>query len=252
MPEETAIEETSAEETSTEEQVDWQARAEQAEASNTKLVNENKSLSGRAKAERTDELISMVREGADETAALSKMVHAFAVRTAKGETEEIAGDLVKLSSEAEQARQVTQYENGYDQIEASLFDAFRETDEDGEPIPGGAIVVDVDSPEVKALTDKWTASKGKRDLLALVKIVNDAHKLVKRLNREKATVSTEIAREEEKSTAKAEKAKAGVNNLSIPGPAAGSGTGKSWDQILKTTNPNDTSDADYFKAVAES
>ena len=55
-----------------------------------------------------------------------------------------------------------------------------------------------------------------------------------------------------KAMAKAEKVKAGVNNLSITGPKAGSGMGKSWDQILKAENASDVSDEDYFKAVAAS
>lgn len=243
MPdEETTAEETSAEEST--EEINWQERAEAAEASAAKLTNENKSLSGRARAERIDELVSMVRDGADQTAALTKTVNAFAVRTARGETEEIPGDLAKINAESADVRAVTQYETGYSRLEANLMEAFR--DEAGE------ITVDVDSPDVVALTGKWTAAKGKRDLMALSDLVTDAHKLVQRLESVKSTASTETAREEEKSTAKAEKAKAGVNNLSIPGPAAASGSGKSWDQMQKTENISDVSADDYFKAVAAS
>lgn len=244
MPDEQNIEETSADETSTEESIDWKARAEEAEASNTKLVNENKSLSGRARAERIDELVTMVRDGTDQTAALTKTVNAFAVRTARGETEEIPGDLARINAESADARAITQYETGYSRLEANLFEAFRDDD--------GAITVDVDSPDVVTLTGKWTAAKGKRDLMALSDLVTDAHKLVRRLERVKATASTETAREEEKTIAKATSAKAGVNNLSIEKPAAGSGSGMSWDQMQKATNIIDVSAEDYFKRVAAS
>ncbi len=249
MSDEEITTETPAEE-STEEQVDWKARAEEAEASNTKLVNENKSLTGRARAERTDELISIVRENADETAALTKTVNAFAVRTARGETEELPGDLAKIHSEAEQARVKTQFENGYAQLEANLFDAFRETDENGDVIPGGALTVDTDDPGVLAITTKWTAAKGKQDFLTLVNLINDAHKYVKRRDRITSRTETTAAREEEKATAKTASAKAGVNNLSIPGPSAGSGTGMSWDQAQNITNVKDISKEDYEKLVA--
>ena len=79
-----------------------------------------------------------------------------------------------------------------------------------------------------------------------------AIKLVRTLDRAKATASTETAREEEKSTAKADAAKAGVHNLSIDKPAAGTGSGMSWDQMQKATNVNDVSADDYFKRVAAS
>ncbi len=246
MPDEETTD-SSAEE-STEETVDWEAKATELEASNTKLVNENKSLSGRARAERIEELVSSGRDTADQVAALTKTVNTFAMRTARGETEELPGDLAKINAESANARAITQYETGYSRLEANLFEAFRDDD--------GNITVDVDSPEVVALTEKWTAAKGMTDknaaLMALSDLVTDAHKLVRRLERVKSAESTETAREEEKSTAKAEKAKAGVNNLSIPGPAAGSGSGKSWDQIQKADKASDVSDADYFKAVAAS
>lgn len=232
-------------EESTEETVDWEAKATELEVSNTKLVNENKSLSGRARAERIDELVSMVRDGADQTAALTKTVNAFAVRTARGETEELPGDLAKINAESADARAITQYETGYSRLEANLFEAFR--DEDG-VIPEGI----ADNSEVVSLTTKWTAAKGKRDLMALSDLVTDAHKLVRRLDRAKASASTETAREEEKSTAKAEKARAGVNNLNIPGPKSGSSGNKSWEQIQKADKVSDVSADDYFKAVAAS
>ena len=126
-----------------------------------------------------------------------------------------------------------------------MFEAFR--DEDG-VIPEGL----VDSDEVQALTTKWTAAKGRRDLMLLSDLVTDAHKLVRKLDRERASASTETARKEEQTTAKAEKAKAGVNNLSIPGPGAASGSAMSWEQMQKAENVNDIRAEDYFKLVADS
>ena len=239
MLEET-IENHSAEESP--ENIDWEARATEAEAANVKLTNEARSNSGRARAERTDEMLAMVRDGADQTAALTKTVNAFAVRTARGETEELPADLAKINAEAVNTRAITQYETGYSRLEVNFLEAFRDED--------GKTTADVDSPEVVALTDKWTTARGKKDLMALSDLVTDAHKLVRRLDRVKAKTTTESAREEEKTVAKVEKAKAGVNNLSIAKPAMGSGTGMSWDQAQKITNVNDISAEDYAKLVA--
>lgn len=227
-------------------ELDYKALYEKGQQDITKLTNDVKSLSGRARADRMDELFELIHDGQDETAALRRSVNAVGVRTASGETEALADDLLKIDQSTSTQQASVRYERGYAKAEADLFDALREEDEDGNPVPGGKVVVDTESPEVVALTTKWTSAKTAKDLTALRDLVTDAHKLRRRLDRLAASKAADDAEE----VGKAKDAKNGVHNLSLPSPVTGGNKKMSRAQIEKTTDVKQISDEAYADFIA--
>jgi hypothetical protein len=218
--------------TQAETEVDWEARAKELTEANAKLANENKTLAGRTRADRLDEIAEMIRDGQDETVALRRSVNAVGVRTASGETDELADDLLKIDQSTATQQAGRQYERGYAKAESDLFNALREEDDDGNPVTGGKIVVDTDSPEVVALTTKWTSAKTARDLTALRDLVTDAHKLRRRMDRLAASKAADDTEEAQKG----KDAKNGIHNLSLTNPATGGEKKMSRAQIEKSTD----------------
>lgn len=241
LPEESTTEET---------QIDWEAKAKELEQANVKLTNDNKSMSGRVRADRIDELFSMVQQGEDRSVALQKTVAAIGAATASGETDGLAENMLEIDKASAQTKAARIWQDGYTRVYENLFSAFSEVDSDGNAIKGGKIVVDIDVPEVKALTDKWTAAQEAHDLLGLNELAIEAHMLRRRIDRAKDAATAEEEVEAEKTSAKTREKKAGVNNNSFGKPSAGSGTGKSREEIEKSTNANDISDKEYEDYLA--
>jgi len=222
-----------------EQEVDWKVKFEESEAANLKLNNDNKSLLGRLRQPPANDAIG--REILDELGGQRKRLNAFFDRTASGETDELPADLVKLDAESDLTRAARQYEQGFVRMETQLEDALKDED--------GALIVDIESPEVAELIKSWTAARNNKNLLDLSDVVTDANKLARKIEREKLKKAAEDAQGEEKEAGKAREKKAGMNNLSIDGPKTGSNKGMSWDKAQQITNIGDMTDDQYLESV---
>lgn len=222
--------------------VDWKAKAEELAVTNLKLENDNKAMSGRARVARDQERDAIQNNILDTLDGLSKRVGALGARSASGELEELKGDMAAIDRESAQARSLRQWDDGYKHVEGQLMEALQDDE--------GNLVIDVNSEDVTALTQKWKTAVTDKDLLALSDVVTDANKLARRIERTKATEQTDKVRDEERKAKEASDKLAGIHDLGVGAPAAGSGSGMSWTQAQKIQKVEDISDEDYAKLVA--
>ena len=201
-------------------QVDWQARAETAEANEKKLTNDLKSQQGRQSQNQA------INEIVDRVGGIEARFTALVKRTASGETEALTGDMVAIDQKTAADKADAEWENAVEEATQSLRDVL--LDDEGELL--------VSSEVRERLGEAWKEAK---DVNGLYRVVGQAGREARKAVKEKVTEEAEGAK-------KVSDAKHGNHDLSV-GNKTGIGGGKSITQIASATNVNDISDEDYDK-----
>lgn len=212
-------------------EIDWKVKAEELEAKAAKLENDLKANAGRTRQAR--ERDALIESLVDEVGGIRRATNALIARTASGDTEALTEDLAKIGQESERAKADRQYDQAFARIESRLEEAL--CDEDG------ALLVDIESPEGKELITAWTTARQAKNLADLSDVVLEANKLARKTERQRIKAAQEAERKA---------AKVGEHDLSVPSPAAGAGSGKTWAQAQQARKLTDISDDDYARLVS--
>jgi len=215
----------------TQEAVDWQARAQEALAENEKLENALRSERGRQD--------GRITEIAEDMGAFRAQLKALANRTASGETESLSQDFAKIDQDSATRQASRNWDNNYKEAEYSLADAIMDDNQN----------TLLDDDAISDLRVQWQEAQGKGDLHGLYRVVSQAGKMARAVEKQKALANVEQVSEEAKVAQKASNTKHGVHDLSISTPS-GIGGGKSRAQIESATSTDDISDEDYASYVS--
>jgi len=218
---------------------DLQAQLEESKANAKKLENDLRSERG----QRTKD--QAFQELAEDVGGIKARLDAIANRTASGETESLPADFVGIDQKRTQDKAVTtaasNWENGYSEAEASLAEALLDDDDN----------VLLDKESVAKLSTLWKEAQGKQDINALYRVVGQAIREVKVVEKQKAQADLTETEEAAKAAKKVSDARNGVHDMSVGTPSGGGSGVKSRAQIEKITNLNDFSDEDYAKYIAD-
>lgn len=212
---------------------DLQSQLEVSKASNKKLENDLRSERG----QRTRD--QGFNELAEDVSGMKAQLTAIANRTASGETESLPADFAEIDQKKAETIAVRNWENNYEEAEQNLGEAM--IDDKGDVV--------LDEETVKRLSDLWKEAQRKQDLHGLYRVVAQAGKEARLVEKQKTKADATKVEEDAKVAKKVSDTKNGVHDVSVAPPSGISG-GKSIAQINSATNVKDISDEDYAKLVA--
>jgi hypothetical protein len=214
---------------------DLQTRLEASEASNKKLENDLRSERG----QRTRE--QAINELVEDVGGIKAQLSAIANRTASGEIESLPADFAEIDQKKAVTTATRNWQENYEEAERNLADALMDDDEN----------VLLDKEAIARLSTLWQEAQKKNDLHGLYRVVGQAGKEARLVERQKSQADVTKTEEDAKSAKKVSDVKNGVHNLAI-GTPSGIGSGKSRAQVENATDISDISDEDYAKYVADS
>ena len=214
---------------------DLQARLEASEASNKKLENDLRSERGQRNKDQA------FQELAEDVGGIKAQLAAIANRTASGETESLPADFAEIDQKKAATSANRNWQANYEEAEGYLADAI--ADEEGNSL--------LDKEATARLSTAWQEAQKKGDVPGLYRVIGQAGREVRALERQKAQADLTETEEAAKAAKKVSDARNGVHDMSVGTPSGGGSGVKSRAQIEKITNLNDFSDEDYAKYIAD-
>ena len=214
---------------------DLQARLEASEANSKKLENNLRSERG----QRTQDQV--LNELVENFGGMQAQLTAIANRTASGETESLPADFAEIDQKKAATAATRDWQSNYDEAERNLADACM----------GDGETVLLDKEAIARLSVLWQDAQKKGDVPGLYRVIGQAGKEARAVERQKAKADVTEVEETAKAAKKVSDTKNGVGDVSV-GTPSGVGSGvKSSAETLKATSVNDISDADYAALVAD-
>ena len=213
---------------------DLQSRLEASEATNKKLENDLRSERGqRTRDQGFNELV-------EDVGGIKAQLAAIANRTASGETESLPADFAEIDQKKAATTATRNWQSNYDEAERNLADALMDDEEN----------VLLDKEAIARLSTQWQEAQKQFDLHGLYRVIGQAGKEARTVERQKSQANVTEAEETAKAAKKASDTKSGVHDLSVGAPSGiGSGV-KSRAQIESVTDVKDISKEDYEAYVA--
>lgn len=214
---------------------DLQVRLEASEANNKKLENDLRSERGqRTQNKDFNELV-------EDFGGMKAQLTALANRTASGETESLPADFAEIEEKKAVTTATRNWQTNYEEAERNLADVLMDDEEN----------VLLDKEAIARLSTSWQEAHKKQDLHGLYRVVGQAGKEARAVEKQKSQANVTEAEETAKTAKKVSDAKNGVHNMSVGAPSSVGSGKKSKAQIEQITNLNDFSDEDYAKYVSE-
>jgi translation elongation factor EF-1beta len=213
---------------------DLQVLLEASEANTKKLENDLRSERGqRTRDQGFNELV-------EDIGGIKAQLVAIANRTASGETESLPADFAEIDQKKAATTATRNWQSNYDEAERNLADALMDDEEN----------VLLDKEAIARLSTQWQEAQKKYDLHGLYRVIGQAGKEARAVERQKSQAAVTETKETAKAAKKVSDSKNGVHDLSV-GVPSGIGSGKSRTQVESATSINDISDDDYAKFVAD-
>ena len=222
------------------EEVDWQVRAEAAEAANKKLENELKSQQGRNR--RTDDVQHQLSSIGDRLSTIESANQAVLRAFSSGDTDDLPNELSTIQAQARQTSANRSYEARY----ADLSEELREAVQDDE---GNPILDLYEAPELESIRQEWVTAHRNKDTGALATALAKAHRVARSVERTTGRSSEQQIRTEEREAAKARLEEAGIFDLDTGPSAAGGGRSDDrWFREVYGSQTYDPTPADHKRA----
>tara|TARA_R100000306_G_scaffold59249_1_gene58113 strand:+ start:222 stop:992 length:771 start_codon:yes stop_codon:yes gene_type:complete len=211
QPEEQA-EEPRAEETS--EEVDWQSRAEAAEANLKKVENDLNSQRGRNR--QTGETQQQLTAISDRLTAMESANQAVLRAFSSGDTDALPNELSAIQAQAAQTSATRSFENRYAEMTEQLQGAVRDED-------GGPILDLYEAPELEQVRQEWMKHYKAKNVAGLASVITDATRITTKAERSNSRDTVESVRNEERAAARKLLEQAGIYDLDTGPDGGGAG-----------------------------
>jgi len=209
-PEESVVEaQTESVESTTE--VDWKARAEQAEVQLQKAQHDLQSQQGRDRTR--NEWQRQLTDIGDRIGAMEAANQAVIRAFSTGDTETLPSELSTITAKQNQTAAARTYEDRY----AALSEDLHEAVEDGNGNP----VLDLfKAEELEEVRQEWVAANKAKDFAGLASAISKAHRITRQAERNGGSSAEQRIREEERAIARTRLEAAGIYDLDT-GPTGG-------------------------------
>lgn len=211
-PEQTA--EVQAEQVESTEEVDWKARAEQAETQLKKAQNDLNSRQGRDRTR--DEWQHQLADIGDRIGAMEAANQAVIRAFSTGDTDALPSELSTITARQNQTAAARSYEARY----AALSEELREAVQDGD---GNQVLDLYESPELEEVRKEWVNAHKAKDPAALAAAIGKTHRIARQAERNGGSSAEQRIREEERAAARTRLEAAGIYDLDTGPSGAGAG-----------------------------
>lgn len=201
-----------------EEEVDWQAKAVEAEGRASKLESDLRSMQGRRS--RQVDQDAVLHGLGDRLDAMEKSNSALVNALASGNTDDLPGELTQIQQQATQGRTEVAFQTGYQ----ALWDELQETVKGDD---GTSVLDPQTAPEFAAVRTRWNERTQARDLGGLAVLLSEANKIVRSTER----VAHKKALDDEKKARKAERKKT-LDDVGALDTDTGPGAGGAGDNLM--------------------
>jgi len=198
----------------TEPEVDWQTKATEAEERAERAENNLRAERGRAtkQVERDNSLFEL----ADRMGAMEQSNMALVRALSSGETEQLPDQLAQIQNASTGRSAARSYEGRYTTLADELQSIVHDDD-------GNEIVSLFESPELEQVRQLWLASHNKQDIAGLYDALNQAQRVVRRIERTRSQDEVSAIRDQERAAAKRQLEEAGVYDMDTGAAASGAG-----------------------------
>lgn len=203
---------------------DWKAKHDALEATVRRQEQELRTLQGRQRSRQGEE--EFRDEMREAISALAKTTAAIVKHRATEDDEALSREFDEISQQSAKSRSETSFQRAADLVAQEVFEAVKDED-------GRQMIEPATAPEFNAFRQQFQEAYQAKDKSGLYLALNEAHRVTKRLERErlKARHQTELkAAKEEKKKALED---AEVNNVDVvggesPGVAGGGNSTEIW------------------------
>jgi len=198
----------------TEPEIDWQAKVQELEKQVERAENNLRAERGRAtkQAERDNSLFDL----ADRMGAMEQSNMALIRALNSGDTEALPERLTEIQNASTGRSAARSYQGRYNALAEELTNIVHDDD-------GNEIVSLFEAPELEEVRQLWLASHNKQDIAGLYDAMNQAQRVVRRIERTRSQDEVSAIRDQERAAAKRQLEEAGVYDMDTGAAASGAG-----------------------------
>ena len=198
----------------TEPEIDWQTKAQELEKQVERAENNLRAERGRAtkQTERDNSLFDL----SDRLGAMEQSNMALIRALNSGDTDELPNQLTQIQNASTGRSAARSYEGRYNALAEELQGIVHDDD-------GNDIVSLFEAPELEQVRQLWLASHNKQDIAGLYDALNQAQRVVRRIERTRTQDELSAIRDQERAAAKRQLDEAGVYDMDTGVAASGAG-----------------------------